>query len=89
MAHSAGALFELNGCGLFLGNFCSPRLLATMQRNQSEWIWLFGASMRSERATYFNDPMPKASGFPGRRAQIQIGAAPTRCHGRSLVCKIL
>ena len=52
--------FELNGCGLFLGNFCSPRLLATMERNQSEWIWLFGASMRSGRATYFNDPMPKA-----------------------------
>jgi hypothetical protein len=45
---------------LFLGNFYSPRLLATMERNQSEWIWLFGASIRSERATYFNDPMPKA-----------------------------
>ena len=52
--------FRIERLWTFFGNFCGLRLLTAMEPNQSEWIWLFGASMRNERANYFNDPMPKA-----------------------------
>jgi hypothetical protein len=29
-----------------------------MERNQSEWVQLFGAKMRAERAPRVNDPLP-------------------------------